>query len=255
MRRPSWKSRLGLAAVLLVFPALLGAQIPSGGPGFYFHMPRASIGVRAGFSLPRANAGPDGFFAFATRELTLGKSDFNAFGLRADLDALLMGPLDVVFGVGYNSASASSEFRDWVDQNDQPITQRTRLSTKTYTVALRWNITSRGRRIGQFVWIPARVLPYVGVGVGAIRYSLWQDGYFVDVGDLSIFRDHLTSRGWSTMALAMAGVDYNLGKRLFTSVEARYQWATAKLQQDFVGFDGGIDLSGLQMSLGFHVRI
>lgn len=255
MVRPSWKNRLGLAAVTLVIPAVLGAQIPSGGPGFFFHMPRATLGIHAGFGLPRANAGPDGFFAFATRELTLGRSDFNAFGLRADLNALLAGPLDVVFGVGYSFASASSEFRDWVDQNDRPITQRTRLSSKTYTVALRWNITSRGRRIGQFVWIPARVLPYVGVGVGAIRYSLWQDGYFVDVGDLSIFRDKLESHGWSTMALAMAGVDYNLAKRWFTSVEARYRWATGKLQQDFVGFEDGIDLSGLQVSLGFHVRI
>ena len=255
MRRPAWKSRLGLAAATLVIPTVLGAQIPSGGSGFFFHMPRATLGVHAGFSLPRANAGPDGFFAFATRELTLGKSDFNAFGLRADLDALLFGPMDVVFGVGYSFASASSEFRDWVDQNGQPITQRTRLSSKTYTVALRWNVTSRGRRIGHFVWIPARMLPYVGVGVGAIRYSLWQDGYFVDAGDLSIFRDRLTSSGWSTLALALAGVDYNLGKRLFTSVEGRYRWATAKLQQDFVGFDDGIDLSGLEVSLGFHVRI
>ena len=255
MKHPSWKSRIGLAATALVIPGILGAQVPSGGPGFFFHMPRASIGVRAGLGLPRANAGPDGFFAFATRELTLGKSDFNAFGLRVDLDALLMGPMDVVFGAGYSFAGASSEFRDWVDQNDQPIQQRTRLSTKTYTVALRWNITSRGRRIGQFAWIPARMLPYVGVGGGAIRYSLWQDGYFVDAGDLSIFRDRLSSHGWSTMALAMAGVDYNLGKRFFTSAEARYRWATAKLQQDFVGFNDGIDLSGLQMSLGLHYRI
>ncbi len=255
MECPSWKSRRGLAVAMLIIPGVLGAQVPSGGPGFFFHMPRASIGVRAGLGLPRANAGPDGFFAFATRELTLSKSDFNAFAIRADLDAVLVGPMDVVFGVGYSFASAASEFRDWVDQNDRPITQRTRLSTKTYTAAIRWNITSRGRRIGQFVWMPARVLPYVGVGAGAIRYSLWQDGSFVDVGDLSIFSDRLTSRGWSVMALVMAGADYSLGKRLFASAEARYQWANAKLQQDFVGFDDGIDLSGLQGSLGLHVRI
>jgi hypothetical protein len=256
MSHPLWIRRLRLIAATLVIPGALGAQAaPSGGSGFFFGMPRASIGIRGGFSLARANAGPDGFFAFATRELTLGKSDFNAMSLRADLDAVVAGPIDVVFGVGYTVAGAPSEFRDWVDQNDRPIAQRTRLSTKTYTVAARWNITSRGRRIGQFIWIPARVLPYVGVGAGALRYSLWQDGYFVDAQDLSIFRDHLASHGWTVLALVMAGADYSLGKRLFASAEARYQWANAELRQDFVGFDDGIDLSGLQLSLGLHVRI
>lgn len=240
---------------MLAIPVVLGAQTPSGGPGFFFHMPRVTLGVRGAFSLPRARGGPDGFFGFATRELTLDKSDFNAVGLHAELGVVLAGPMDVVFGVGYSFAGAASEFRDWVDQNDRPITQRTRLSTKTYTVALRWNPIARGRRIGRFVWIPARVLPYVGVGGGAIRYSLWQDGYFVDVRDLSIFRDHLISRGWSVLGLIMAGADYGLGKRLFASAEARYQWSTAALQQDFVGFDDGIDLSGLHLSLGLHYRI
>jgi len=255
MEHPSWESRLGVVVIALAIPALLGAQSPSGGPGFFFHMPRTSIGVRAGLSLPRAAGGPDGFFGFATRELTLDRNDFNAFSVRADLTTVLVGPLDVVFGAEYAVALASSEFRDWVDQNDRAITQRTRFSTKAYTVALRWNITSRGRRIGQFVWIPARVLPYVGIGTGAIGYSLWQDGYFVDVRDLSIFQDHLASRGWSVVALAMAGADYRLGKRLFTSVEARYQWATAALQEDFVGFRDGIDLTGLRLSMGLHYRL
>jgi hypothetical protein len=255
MRHRCRGTRLGLVAATLVIPAALGAQTPSTGPGFFFRMPRASIGVHGAFSLPRANAAPDGFFAFATRELTLGKSDFNAFGLGADLTALLVGPMDVVFDVGYSAAGASSEFWDWVDQNGLPITQRTRLSTKTYTVAVRWNVTPRGRRIGRFIWIPARVVPYVGVGTGAIRYSLWQDGYFVDARDLSIFRDHLTSSGWSVLALGMAGMDYSLGKRLFASAEARYLWAKGRMQQDFVGFDDGIDLSGLHLSLGLHCRI
>jgi hypothetical protein len=251
---------LGVVSATLVVPAALGAQErvarpPAGAPGFLFEMPRTTLGLRGGFTLRRANAGPEDFYEFVTRELTLGRSDFNAFNIAAELGVVLAGPADLVFTAGHSTTSASSEFRDWVDQNDRPITQRTSLSTVAFTAAARWNLTSRGRQIGQFVWIPPRLLPYVGAGLGAIRYRLAQDGSFVDSRDLSIFSDRLASGGWTWLALLMAGTDYSLGKRLFASAEARYLWANAVLQQDFVSFDDGIDLSGLQFSLGLHVRI
>jgi len=260
MTSPMPKIIPGLLAAALVVPVTLVAQglsgrAPTGGPGFLFDMPRVHVGVRGGFNLRRASAGPDGLFTFVTRELTLGRRDFDAFGIGADLGVVLAGPFDLVFGAGHSVNGASSEFRDWVDENERSITQRTTLATTAFTVAARWNLTSRGRRIGRFVWIPARVLPYVGIGAGAMKYSLAQDGYFVDFSDLSIFRARLGSRAWTAMALAMAGTDYSLGKRLFASAEARVLWANADLRGDFVSFDDGIDLSGVQFSLGLHVRI
>jgi hypothetical protein len=245
---------------MLVGPAALAGQQrhgrpPAGGPGFLFRMPRVTVGLRGGFNVRHANAGPDDFYDFVTRELTLGRSDFNAFAFGADLGVALVGPADLVFSAGHSSSAASSEFRDWVDQNDQPITQRTTLSTTALTVAVRWNLASRGRRIGRFVWMPARVLPYVGLGAGAIKYSLAQDGYFVDAQDLSIFRDQLMSRGWTAMGLVLAGTDYSMGKRFLARAEAHYQLATGRLRYDYVDFHDGIDLSGLQLSLGLYVRI
>jgi hypothetical protein len=250
---------VSLLAGIVIVPAA-GAQQPparppTGGPGFLFQMPRIHLGVRGGFRLARAHAGPDDFYDFVTSQLTLDRSAFDAWSIGADLGVVLFGPADLVFGVTHSSTGASSEFVDWVDENELPIPQHTTLSTTAVTVAARWNLTSRGRRIGRFVWIPARVLPYVGVGGGAIKYALAQDGYFVDVEDLSIFRDRLSSAGWTRIALVMAGVDYGLGKRLFASAEARYSWANADLRDDFVSFEDGIDLSGLQFSLGLHVRI
>jgi hypothetical protein len=251
---------LGASLVTLLAPAVLTAQdypgrSPDGTAGFLLGMPRAYVGVRGGFNLRHANAGPDDFYDFVTRELTLGRSDFNAFSIAADLGYRITGPVDLVLSLGHSSTSAASEFRDWVDPNDLPITQRTTLSTLAVTGALRWNLTSRGRRIGRFVWIPARMVPYVGIGAGAIRYALAQDGYFVDAQDLSIFRDRLSSGGWTHLAMLMAGIDYSVSKRFFTSAEARYVWANADLLRDFVSFDQGIDLSGLQFSVGLHVRI
>jgi hypothetical protein len=260
MANPSRTTFLAVVAAALIVPAVLEAQDhegrpPGGGPGFLFRMPRASLGIRGGLDLRRGNAGPGDFYDFVTSELTLGRSDFNAYSIAAELRAVLAGPVDVVFGVGSSFTGARSEFRDWVDQYDRPITQRTTLATSAYTAAARWNLTPRGRRIGQFIWIPARLLVYVGAGTGAIRYRLAQEGSFVDVQDLSIFSDRLTSDGWTWLGFAMAGADYSLGKRFYLSAEGRYQWATAALGRDFQSFDDGIDLSGLQCSLGLHVRI
>ncbi|MBI4420734.1 MAG: hypothetical protein HY560_07905 [Gemmatimonadetes bacterium] len=226
---------------------------PHGGPGFLFQEPRVTLGIRGGFNLRAAR---DSIYDFFTRELTLDKSDFNAFSIAGDLGLAVGGPVELVLGGGFTRTSHPSEFRNWVDQNDQPIRQRTTLSTVPLTLSARWNFASRGRHIGRFVWMPARVVPYVGVGGGMIQYSLKQEGSFVDVIDLSIYQDKLTSDGWTPLAQVMAGADYSLGSRVFVNADVRYLWANADLQPpDFDGWTDGIDLSGVQFSVGLHVRI
>ncbi len=241
----------------LVLPAGLQAQRrpprpPDGGPGFLFHEPRATLGLRGGFNLRHAGSG---IYDFVTSELTLDKSDFNAFSIAGDLGIAVGGPVELVLGGGYTRTSTPSEFRNWVDQNGQPITQRTTLSTVPLTLAARWNFASRGRQIGRFVWMPARVIPYLGAGGGMIQYSLTQTGSFVDSQDLSIFEDEFSSAGWTPLALVMAGADYSLGSRIFVNADVRYLWANGDLQSDFVNWTDGIDLSGVQFSVGLHVRI
>jgi opacity protein-like surface antigen len=247
---------IGLFAAL-VLPSALQAQRPprppDGGPGFLFYTSRVSLGIRGGFNL--RFAGSEIYDSLFTNWLTLDKSDFNAFSVAGDLGVRLTGPVDLVVSGGYSTTSAPSEFNHWVDENEQPITQRTTLSTVPLTLAVRWNLASRGREIGRFVWIPARIVPYIGAGGGVVRYSLVQAGSFVDFADLSIFEDKLTSAGWTPMALVMAGADYSLGKRIFVNADVRYLWANAKLGNDFLGWDDGIDLSGVQFSMGLHVRI
>ena len=76
----------------------------------------------------------------------------------------------------------------------------------------------------------------------------------MDFVDLSIFQDELRSDGWTTLALVMAGADYSLGKRVFVNADVRYLWANGELRRDF-SFDDGMDLSGMQFSVGLHVRI
>jgi hypothetical protein len=244
--------------VVLASPSPLPAQLrpqrpPEGGSGFLFHTPRVTLGIRGGFNLRSAARGEIG--TWLTDTLTLSNSDLNAFSIAGDVGITLAGPLELLLSGGYATRSAPSEYQNWVDQNDQPIRQQTTLSTVPLTLAARWYLTSRGRRIGRFVWMPARVMPYVGVGGGAIRYDLRQTGSFVRLNDLSIWGDTMRSWGWTPLGLAMVGVDYSLGTRVVVNADARYLWAKAGLHRDFDGFRDGMDLSGAQFSLGLHVRI
>ena len=247
---------IGLLAAL-VLPSALHAQRPprppDGGPGFLFYTSRVSLGIRGGFNL--RFAGSEIYDSLFTNWLTLDKSDFNAFSVAGDLGVRLTGPVDLVVSGGYSTTSAPSEFNHWVDENEQPITQRTTLSTVPLTLAVRWNLASRGREIGRFVWIPARLIPYVGAGGGMVRYSFTQVGSFVDIDDLTIFDGEFRSAGWTPLALVMAGADYSLGKRVFVNADVRYLWANAKMQGNFGQYTDGIDLSGVQFSVGLHVRI
>ena len=259
MRRLNSLAVVACVVAALIAPTALHAQdttstpVGSSGPhGFLFQRPVVTLGIRGGFDLARAQGDIYNLF---TDTLTLNKSDFNTYSIAGDLGVRLSSPLDLVFGVGFTRTSHPSEYRNWVDQNNLPITQQTTLSTVPLTVALRWYLGSPGRQIGRFVWIPARVTPYVGVGGGMVHYSLTQTGSFVDFTDSSVFDATLQSQGWAPVGLAMAGVDYSLGTRVYVNADARYLLAKGTLNQNFVDFKNGIDLSGAQFSLGLHVRI
>ena len=260
MRRLNSLAVVGFVVAALTAPAALHAQdttsppVGSSGPhGFLFQRPTVTLGIRGGFDLARARSSL--YDSLLLKELTLSRSDFNTYSIAGDLGVRLSRPLDLVLGAGYTRTSKPSEFRFWLDQNNLPITQQTTLTTTPLTAALRWYLTSPGRQIGRFVWIPARVTPYVGVGAGMIHYQLTQTGSFVDFADSSVFDGTLQSSGWGPLGLAMAGIDYSLGTRVFVNADARYLLAKGTLHQNFVQFTDGIDLSGAQFSLGLHVRI
>lgn len=220
--------------------------------GFLFSSPIATLGLRAGFTLARTSSS---LFDFTTSQLTLDDDDFNAINVGADLGLRVAAPVDVVFGFTYASTSKSSEFRDWTDQDDLPITQRTTFTHVPVTLAAKLYLTPRGRQIGRFAWVPSKIAPYIGAGGGLTYYSFRQIGSFVDFVDLSIFDAEFESSGWTPVALAMAGLDFSLGPRVVLNADARYHWANADLDEDFADFDDGIDLSGFQISLGVFFRL
>jgi hypothetical protein len=242
------------AALLLAVTAMGVVARPShaqrAGDGFMFQTPLFTFGVRGGFD--RALASSE-VFSFVTKQLTIDRGDFSSatFGTSLALPVSLSN--DLVFDVSYASVSRRSEFRDWVDQNDLPIEQTTSLRRVPITLGFRHYLSSRGRSIGRFAWIPAHRTTYIGLGAGLMHYRFHQVGDFVDFQTLNVFPDQFESKAWTPVVHALAGMDLSLGRVVMLSGEARYTYARGPMSRDFVGFNR-IDLSGISVTAGFSIR-
>jgi outer membrane protein W len=228
--------------------ASAGAQ--GTGNGFLFGPPSGSFTLRGGY----ANAAARGdLIDFTTTNLTLDRHDFSSPELSADFGVWLAPKSQLQVSLGYAGTNHASEFRDYEDNNNQPITQTTKFQRVPLSVSYKQYLTSPGRSIGSLAWIPSKLAPYLGAGVGAMWYRFKQSGDFVDFQTNDIFNSILVSSSWTPMAQAMAGVDYTLSPRFALNAEGTYRWANAHLGSDFSGFDR-LDLSGLSTTVGLTVR-
>jgi hypothetical protein len=235
-------------ALLAALPATVLAQ--DAGNGFLFGSPSGSATFRGGWSAPRA--GGD-LFAFTTNQLTLNRGDFSSPSLGMDLSFHIFRRTELMFSGDYSGMSKKSEFRKYVDNNNQPIQQTTSLRRIPLTVSVKQYLTSTGRSIGKFAWIPSRAAVYVGAGGGAQYYRFNQEGDFIDFDTFNVFPDHFKSEGWAPTAHVLAGFDYTLSPRWAVTTEARYMWSHADLSNDFSGFRP-LDLSGFATNVGLTVR-
>ena len=184
-----------------------------------------------------------------------GKMSFDAPGIGFDVGFGLASRLDVRFGLEYARMFSNAELRGSLERilhedgsvTEVPIEQDTQLTQLDLRADVAFALVPRGRAIGQYVWIPSRVVPYVGAGIGLVRYDLLQIGDFV--AGSSIFHDQLTSKGWGGSAHLFGGIDVRLTQRTFLTTEARYTLASADLEEPFV-FSEPLDLSGLRISAG-----
>lgn len=246
-------TRRGLVAAAAVVGALLspaGARAQGSGEGFLFSAPGAALVLRGGLASATANGD---LYSFLTDQFTLNKGDFRAPSLGADFLVKVAPRVDLDFGVSYAGTKKQSEFRHFVGTDNLPIQQTTSLARVPINAGVRIYLTPRGREIGKYVWIPNKVVPYVGGGGGMMWYRLHQDGDFIDFNTNDVFADAFTSSGWTPSAHALAGLDYTLTPRLALNGEARYTWAKAQLGSDFTGFNG-IDLADFGITLGLNVR-
>ena len=250
MWKPQARAVAAVVAAALVALVLPEVGLAQGGPGFLFKQPVISIGLKTGYSMPKA--GSD-LFDFTREQLTIDKSDFYSGYFGGEIAVRATDRVDVVLAIGYARSETPSEFRDWVGTDDLPIEQETTFWTTPLTLSAKYYVSDRGRSIGRFAWVPQRISPYVGGGAGVIWYEFEQIGEFVDFETLDVFFDRFTSFGATGQVHGFAGVDVSLNKTFFLTAEGRYSWARGELSRDFVDFDE-MDLAGLQFTVGLSAR-
>lgn len=234
--------------MVLAMPAALQAQQR---PDFLFGRPLFTFGVRAGYAQPMEDSE---IFDFVQKHLTLEEGDFGALTLGMELAIRVSERMDLAIGVEHAKGERRSEFRDWLDLDDNPIEQATTFTRYPATVSARFYLVPRGRRISEYAWVPRSWAPYVAGGAGYVWYTFRQDGDFVDYDTLDIYNAYYASRGRATTYHVAAGVDLNLSRHFLGRVEARYDRAAADMSEDFLYFDA-IDLSGWRVSVGVSARL
>ncbi len=246
----SWRLWLLMALAAAPLP-LLAQDRTHAGNGYYFSRPAVSLTVRGGYD--RALGGSD-IYDFTTTNLTLNKGDFAAFGYQLDFGIRLSDRSELVLSGGAAQRSADSEFRKYVDNKDLPIQQTTTLRRVPLSVGVKYALANPETRISRFAWIPARIVPWIGAGGGAMNYSFSQNGDFVDFQTLNVISQNYRSAGWAPMGYANVGLDLKLATRLSLTGDVRYTYSKATLSGPFQGFDK-IDLSGTAATMGFTVRM
>lgn len=243
---------IAIATLLVVGATSVEAQMGSGN-GFLFRRPGATMTVYGGYAQPLANGG---VFSLATSELTLGRSDFGAGNLGFDLSVTLAPRVEVVVGFDRSKSRTRSEYREWVDNNDQPIKQTTGLQRTPLTASVRYFLADRGRQIGSVAWVPARFVPFVSLGGGIMWYKFDQVGDFIDQQSLNVFSERLSATGWARVLQAGAGAQWSVNQRVNLTGELRYLRASGdggRPNGDFSGYK--VDLSGVSTLIGITLRL
>jgi hypothetical protein len=238
---------VGGLALLLGMPNAVNAQQSR---DFLFGEPHFSLAFNLGYGVPRAGSE---IYDFVMNDLTVDKTDFNSIVLGGSFGVRVTSRVEVGLDVSYANSNTRSEFREWVDQDDLPIEQNTRLSWVPVTATVKAYLWERGRRISQLAWVPGKWSPFVGVGGGKVYYTFKQNGDFVDFETYEIFFDTFRSEGNAGIFHVLAGAEWSLSPRFYLTGEGRYSWAEADMDRDFVGFDP-IDLSGFQGTVGLALR-
>lgn len=237
--------------VFLATPSVISAQRSR---DFLFGEPHFSLAFNLGYGLPKA--GSD-IYDFVTDELTVGKSDFSAMVVGGSFGIRVTNRVELSLDVTYANSNTRSELREWVGDDDLPIEQKTSLSRTPVTASVKAYLWDRGRRISQLAWVPGQWSPFVGVGGGRVFYNFRMNGEFVDEyvdpEAPPIFFDTFKSDGDAGIFHVLAGAEWSLSPRFYLTGEARYSWAEAEMDKDFVGYDP-IDLSGLQGTVGLALR-
>lgn len=232
MRRVAAFPTLAMAA------ALLAAAAPSDAGG---------LDLRVGAFVPRG----DSNLFFDVEELFgARKQDFTGFTGGIEYNGQLAENVELGVSLDGFGRTLDTSYLGYEHEDGSDIRQTLKLSIVPIGLTLRLVPTSRR----------ATLAPYLGVGVDLIYWRWREFGEFIDFrdDDLPIVEDSFRSDGFTGGFHVAGGLRVALNRDFALVGEARYQWAKTEMGDDFApteaGFVNEIDLSGLNVTVGFHVR-
>ena len=140
-----------------------------------------------------------------------------------------------------------------MDQDQAFIEQSTTSQNVSADIGARYYFTDRGRTVGRFAWVPSRLTPFVGGGIGRVWYTFEQSGDFIDFQTMEVVNDRLSTQGSGAAAYVSTGADYSIGKQFFLTAEGRYRLAGGSVDGPYRDY-GWIDLAGLSLTAGLAIR-
>jgi hypothetical protein len=192
-------------------------------------------------------------FDFSQERFNVHKRDFGGVNGEAELAFGLARGFEMSVAAGYAVASKRSMYRDWVDNDDQPIEQTTWFRRAPVTLNVRYNFIKPVEPVGSFAFIPTKYTPYVGVGAGFVSHKFKQTGDFIDFQDMGVFFHEYESSGVSSLMQAVAGLTYAVNAQMGLDTQLKYVHSSAEMGRQWLGFDK-IDLSGVALTTGVHIR-
>jgi outer membrane protein W len=185
-------------------------------------------------------ANDQNFLAFNTQ-------DFNGATFGGEWLVGLGNKIEAGLGIGFYQRTVPSVYISQVNSDGTEIAQDLKLRVIPFTATVRF--LPLGRH--------APIQPYVGAGVGVLRFRYSETGQFVDTSN-NIFSGNFVGSGTATGPIVLGGLRFPVG--LFDlGFEARYQAAKGDLptNQGF-GFDLSpnpkIDLGGMNYLVTINFR-
>lgn len=204
-----------------------------------------NLDIRVGAFLPRADTGASNDLFRDDAELyTVGKSDWRDVVGGAQFNVKLARNVELGFSVDGYGQTLQTAYRDYERESGRDIRQTLKLDIVPVGVELRLTPTSRR----------ARVAPFVGIGGDLFYWKYEEFGEFIRFSDpgLPVIEDSFIAEGVAPGFHVSGGIRFAVTDDIGVVGQARYQWGTADMGDDFRG--NKLDLTGATVTAGINIR-